>query len=74
MKFNIQFISNKRYFETVYELEYLLTDNYLNNILLEYLKQITESKRYNHLSIIARVETTDQELYALENKHVIEFR
>ena len=32
--------SRKRYYETPIELEYLLTDNYLNKILVEYFKYL----------------------------------
>ena len=74
IKFNTQYNARKRYFETPYELEYLLTDNYLNQILEAYFNYLTATmkKENTHISLITRVETTEYEVYTLGNKFVID--
>ena len=74
IKLNTQYNARKRYFVTPYELENLLTDNYLNQILKAYFNYLTANlnKDNTYISLITRVETTEYEVYTLGNKVVIE--
>ena len=61
-----KFNSRRKYFETEYSLEYLLTDKYLNDLLTDFFKNIQSTlNNSKHISVITRVETTEYDVYTL---------
>ena len=68
-----KFNSRRKYFETEYSLEYLLTDKYLNDLLTDFFKNIQSTlNNSKHISVITRVETTEYDVYTLGNKSVLD--
>ena len=73
LAFTSKYNTRKKYFETPYNLEYILNDKYLNEILEQYFVYLAGKldEGTTHISLITRVETSDLEVYTLGNKHVL---